>query len=118
MKYFKEHARYLLIFFMILSATTYAFDDVEPTFELPEPTATIAYIASAGGTVRVQLSVPFTIGETSYNAYDIAELTIVQSEEPQVITIIFSEAENKKIHISGDIVSARFIGFASYGGTL
>ena len=93
-------------------------DELETTFELPEPTPTTAYIASKGGTVKIQLSVNFTVNDTSYNAYDTAEIQVEESEEPTTITVQCEEGEDKKIFVTGDIYSARFTGFVSYAKPL
>jgi hypothetical protein len=93
-------------------------DELETTFELPEPTPTTAYIASKGGTVNIQLSVNFTINGTNYDAYDVAEIQIEDAEEPTTITIQCEEGEGRKIFITGDVYSARFTGFVSYAKPL
>ena len=93
-------------------------DELETTFELPEPTPTTAYIASKGGTVNVQLSVNFTVNDTSYDAYDIAEIQVEESEEPTTITVQCEEGEDRKIFVTGDVYSARFTGFVSYASPL
>ena len=93
-------------------------DELETTFELPEPTPTTAYIASKGGTVNIQLSVNFTVNGTSYDAYDMAEIQIEEVEEPTTITIQCEEGEGRKIYLAGDIYSARFTGFISYAKPL
>jgi hypothetical protein len=93
-------------------------DELETTFELPEPTPTTAYIASKGGTVNIQLSVNFTVNGTNYDAYDTAEIQIEESEEPTTITVQCEEGEDRKIFVTGDIYSARFTGFVSYGEPL
>ena len=93
-------------------------DELETTFELPEPTPTTAYIASKGGTVNIQLSVNFSVDGTSYDAYDTAEIQVEESEEPTTITVQCEEGEGRKIFITGDVYSARFTGFTSYAKPL
>lgn len=93
-------------------------DELETTFELPEPTLTTAYIACKGGKVKVQLSVNFSVDGTNYDAYDTAEMQVEESEEPTTITVQCEEGEDRKIFISGDIYSARFTGFVSYANPL
>jgi hypothetical protein len=93
-------------------------DEQELTFELPEPTPTTAYIACKGGIVKVQLSVNFSVDGTSYDAYDTAEIQVEESEEPTTITVQCEEGEGRKIFITGDVYSARFTGFVSYGEPL
>ena len=93
-------------------------DELETTFELPEPTPTTAYIASRGGIVNIQLSVNFTANGTNYEAYDMAEIQVEESEEPTTITVQCEEGEGRKIYLAGDIYSARFTGFISYGRPL
>ena len=93
-------------------------DELETTFELPEPTPTTAYIASKGGTVNIQLSVNFTVNGTSYEAYDVADIHVEEAEEPTTITVQCEEGEDRKIFITGDIYSARFTDFISYGRPL
>ena len=93
-------------------------DEQELTFELPEPTPTTAYIASRGGTINLQLSVNFTVNGTNYDAYDMAEIQVEESEEPTTITVQCEEGEGRKIYLAGDIYSARFTGFISYGRPL
>lgn len=93
-------------------------DEQELTFELPEPTPTTAYIASKGGTVNIQLSVNFTVNGTSYDAYDMAEIQIEETEEPTTITVQCEEGEDRKIYLAGDIYSARFTGFISHAKPL
>ena len=93
-------------------------DELETTFELPEPTPTTSYIASRGGTVNIQLSVNFTVNGTNYNAYDMAEMQVEETEEPTTITVQCEEGEDRKIYLAGDIYSARFTGFTSYGRPL
>ena len=93
-------------------------DELETTFELPEPTPTTAYIASKGGTVNIQLSVNFTVNGTNYDAYDIAEIQVEESEEPTTITVECEEGEDRKIFVTGDIYSARFTGFISHAKPL
>ena len=93
-------------------------DEQELTFELPEPTPTTAYIASKGGTVNIQLSVNFTANGTNYDAYDMAEIHVEESEEPTTITVQCEEGEDRKIFITGDIYSTRFTGFVSYAKPL
>ena len=93
-------------------------DEQELTLELPEPTPTTAYIASKGGTVNIQLSVNFTVNGTSYDAYDMAEVQVDESEEPSTITVQCEEGEDRKIFITGDVYSARFTGFISYAKPL
>ena len=93
-------------------------DELETTFELPEPTPTTAYIASKGGTVNIQLSVNFTINGTNYDAYDMAEIQVDESEEPTTITVQCEEGEDRKIFITGDVYSARFTGFVSHAKPL
>ena len=93
-------------------------DELETTFELPEPTPTTAYIASNGGTVNIQLSVNFTVNGTNYDAYDTAEIQIEEAEEPTTITVQCEDGEGRKIYLAGDIYSARFTGFVSYGRPL
>lgn len=93
-------------------------DELETTFELPEPTPTTAYIASKGGMVKVQLSVNFTVDGTSYDAYDMADIQVEESEEPTTITVQCEESEGRKIYLAGDIYSARFTGFTSYAKPL
>ena len=104
----------LLITLAILLPFTTALAEDLPTFELPEPTETTAYVASTGGTVRVQLSTTCRINGKSYAANELVVLTFEPSEEPQVITIEFEPAENKKIYISG-ATHVSFKGFVSYG---
>jgi len=89
-----------------------------PEFILPEPTETTAYVASTGGTVRIQLSTPFVINDVSYDAYELAEITFETSEEPQTVLITFTPADDKGIYISGPIVSASFAGFVSHAKPL
>ena len=108
----------LLITLVIILPFTTALAEDLPTFELPEPTNATAYIASTGGSVSVQLSIPYEINGKSYAAYELAELTFEQSEEPQIATITFEATDNKKLYISGAIVAARFTGFVSYGRRL
>ncbi|MFA5636289.1 MAG: hypothetical protein WC977_10360 [Anaerovoracaceae bacterium] len=93
-------------------------DELETTFELPEPTPTTAYIASKGGIVNIQLSVNFTINGTNYDAYDVAEIHVEESEEPTTITVECEEGEDRKIFITGDVYSARFTGFISHAKPL
>lgn len=93
-------------------------DELETTFELPEPTLTTAYIACKGGIVKVQLSVNFSVDGLNYDAYDTAEIQVEESEEPTTITVLCVEGEDRKIFISGDIYSARFTGFTSYAEPL
>ena len=93
-------------------------DELETTFELPEPTPTTSYIASKGGIVKVQLSVNFTVNGTSYNAYDTAEMQVEESEEPTTITVQSEEGADREIFVTGDIYSARFTGFTSYAKPL
>ena len=93
-------------------------DEQELIFELPEPTPTTAYIASKGGTVNIQLSVNFTVNGTNYDAYDMAEIQVEESEEPITITVQCEEGEGRKIFVTGDIYSARFTGFISYAKPL
>ena len=93
-------------------------DELETTFELPEPTPTTAYIACKGGIVKVQLSVNFSVDGTSYDAYDTAEIEVEESEEPTTITVQCEEGEGRKIYVTGDIYSARFTGFTSYAEPL
>jgi hypothetical protein len=93
-------------------------DELELTFELPEPTPTTAYIASKGGTVNIQLSVNFAINGTNYDAYDVAEVQVEESEEPTTITVQCEEGEGRKIFVTGDVYSARFTGFISYAKPL
>jgi len=93
-------------------------DELETTFELPEPTPTTAYIASKGGTVNIQLSVNFAINGTNYDAYDMAEVQVEESEEPTTITVQCEEGEDRKIYLAGDIYSARFTGFVSHAKPL
>ncbi len=93
-------------------------DEQELTFELPEPTPTTAYIASKGGTVNIQLSVNFTVNGTNYDAYDMAEIQVEESEEPSTITVQCEEGEGRKIYLAGDIYAARFTGFVSYAKPL
>jgi hypothetical protein len=93
-------------------------DELETTFELPEPTLTTAYIACKGGTVKIQLSVNFSVDGTSYDAYDTAEIQVEESEEPSTITIQCEEGEGRKIFITGDVYSARFTGFISHAKPL
>jgi len=93
-------------------------DELETTFELPEPTPTTAYIASKGGTVNIQLSVNFSVDGTSYDAYDVAEVQVEEAEEPTTITVQCEEGEDRKIYLAGDIYSARFTGFISYAKPL
>ena len=93
-------------------------DELETTFELPEPTPTTAYIASKGGTVNIQLSVNFTVNGTNYDAYDMAEVQVEESEEPTTITVECEDDEDRKIYLAGDIYSARFTGFVSYAKPL
>ncbi len=104
----------LLITLAILLPFTTALAEDLPTFELPEPTETVAYVASTGNAVRVQLSVPSVIAGKSYAANELLVLTFEPSEEPQVITIEFEPADNKKIYISG-ATHVSFKGFVSYG---
>lgn len=93
-------------------------DEQELIFELPEPTPTTAYIASKGGTVNIQLSVNFSVDGTNYDAYDIAEVQVEESEEPTTITVQCEDGEGRKIYLAGDIYSARFTGFVSYAKPL
>ena len=93
-------------------------DELETTFELPEPTPTTAYIASKGGTINLQLSVNFTVNGTNYDAYDMAEVQVEESEEPTTITVQCEEGEDREIYLAGDIYSARFTGFVSYAKPL
>ena len=93
-------------------------DELETTFELPEPTPTTAYIASNGGTVNIQLSVNFSVDGTNYDAYDMAEIQVEESEEPSTITVQCEEGEDRKIYLAGDIYSARFTGFVSHAKPL
>ena len=93
-------------------------DELETTFELPEPTPTTAYIASNGGTINLQLSVNFSVDGTNYDAYDIAEIEVAKLEEPLTITVQCEEGEDRKIYLAGDIYSARFTGFVSYAKPL
>jgi len=93
-------------------------DELETTFELPEPDTHTAYIASKGGTVNIQLSVNFTVNGVNYDAYDVAEVQIEEAEEPTTITVQCEEGEGRKIYLAGDIYSARFTGFISYGRPL
>ena len=93
-------------------------DELETTFELPEPTQTTAYIASKGGIVNIQLSVNFTVNGTNYEAYDMAEVQVEETEEPTTITVQCEEGEDRKIFITGDVYSARFTGFVSYAKPL
>ena len=104
----------LLITLAILLPFTTALAEDLPTFELPEPTETTAYVASTGGTVRVQLSVPSVIAGKSCAANELVVLAFEPSEEPQVITIEFEPADNKKIYISG-ATHVSFRDFVSYG---
>ncbi len=93
-------------------------DELETTFELPEPTPTTAYIASKGGTFKLQLSVNFSVDGTNYDAYDIAEIEVAKLEEPIIITVQCEDGEDRKIYLAGDIYSARFTGFVSYAKPL
>ena len=93
-------------------------DELETTFELPEPTPTTAYIASKGGTVNIQLSVNFSVDGTNYDAYDTAEIQVEESEEPTTITVQCEDGEDRKIYLAGDIYSARFSDFVSYAKPL
>ena len=93
-------------------------NEQELTFELPEPTPTTAYIASKGGIVNIQLSVNFTANGTNYDAYDVAEIQVEESEEPTTITVQCEDGEDRKIFITGDIYSARFTGFVSHAKPL
>ena len=93
-------------------------NEQELTFELPEPTPTTAYIASKGGTIHIQLSVNFSVDGTNYDAYDIAEIHVEESEEPTTITVQCEDGEDRKIYLAGDIYSARFTGFVSYAKPL
>ena len=93
-------------------------DELETTFELPEPTPTTAYIASKGGIVNIQLSVNFTVNGTNYDAYDVAEIQIEEAEEPTTITVQCEDGEDRKIFVTGDVYSARFTGFVSYAKPL
>ena len=93
-------------------------DELETTFELPEPTPTTAYIASKGGIVNIQLSVNFTVNGTNYDAYDVAEVQVEETEEPTIITVQCEDGEDRKIYLAGDIYSARFTGFVSYAKPL
>jgi hypothetical protein len=93
-------------------------DELETTFELPEPTLTTAYIACKGGIVKVQLSVNFSVDGTSYDAYDTAEVQVEESEEPSTITVQCEDGEDRKIFISGDVYAARFTGFVSHAKPL
>ncbi len=93
-------------------------DELETTFELPEPSPTTAYIACKGGTVKIQLSVNFSVDGTNYDAYDMAEVQVEESEEPTTITVQCEEGEGRKIFISGDVYSARFTGFVSHAKPL
>jgi len=93
-------------------------DELETTFELPEPSPTTAYIACKGGIVKVQLSVNFSVDGTSYDAYDTAEIQVEESEEPTTITVQCEEGEGRKIFITGDVYSARFTGFISHAKPL
>ena len=93
-------------------------DELETTFELPEPTPTTAYIASKGGTVNIQLSVNFTVNGTNYDAYDMAEMQVEETEEPTTSTVQCEEGEHRKIYLAGDIYSTRFTGFVSYAKPL
>jgi hypothetical protein len=93
-------------------------DELETTFELPEPSPTTAYIACKGGTVKIQLSVNFSVDGTNYDAYDMAEIQVEESEEPTTITVQCEEGEGRKIFITGDVYSARFTGFISYAKPL
>ena len=93
-------------------------DEQELTFELPEPTPTTAYIASKGGAVNIQLSVNFTINGTNYDAYDVAEVQVEESEEPTTITVQCEDVVGREIYLAGDIFSARFTGFVSYAKPL
>ena len=93
-------------------------DELETTFELPEPTPTTAYIASKGGTVNIQLSVNFSVDGTNYNAYDIAEIEVEETEEPTTITVQYEDGEDRKIFVTGDVYSARFTGFVSHAKPL
>jgi hypothetical protein len=93
-------------------------DELETTFELPEPTLTTAYIASKGGIVNIQLAVNFSVDGTSYDAYDMAEIQVEESEEPTTITVQCEEGEGRKIFITGDVYSARFTGFVSHAKPL
>ena len=93
-------------------------DELETTFELPEPTPTTAYVASKGGIVNIQLSVNFSVDGTNYDAYDMAKIQIEESDEPTTITVQCEEGEDRKIFITGDIYSARFTGFVSYAKPL
>ena len=93
-------------------------DEQELTFQLPEPTSTTAYIASKGGTVSIQLSVNFTVNGTNYDAYDVAEVQVEESEEPSTITVQCEDGDDRKIFVTGDVYSARFTGFVSYAKPL
>jgi hypothetical protein len=93
-------------------------DELETTFELPEPSPTTAYIACKGGTINLQLSVNFSVDGTSYDAYDTAEIQVEESEEPTTITVQCEEGEGRKIFISGDVYVARFTGFISHAKPL
>lgn len=93
-------------------------DELETTFELPEPTLTTAYIACKGGIVKVQLSVNFSVDGLNYDAYDTAEIQVEESEEPTTITVLCVEGEDRKIYLAGDIFSARFTGFTSHANPL
>ena len=93
-------------------------DELETTFELPEPTPTTAYIASKGGTINLQISVNFTVNGTNYDAYDVAKIQVEESEEPSTITVQCEDGEDRKIFVTGDIYSARFTGFISYAKPL
>ena len=93
-------------------------DELETTFELPEPTPTTAYIACKGGIVNIQLSVNFAVNGLNYDAYDTAEIQVEDSEEPTTITVQCVEDEDREIFITGDIYSARFTGFISHAKPL
>ena len=93
-------------------------DELETTFELPEPTPTTAYIASKGGTINLQLSVNFSVDGTNYDAYDMAEMQVEETEEPATITLQCEDGEDRKIYLAGDIYSARFTGFVSHAKPL
>ena len=93
-------------------------DELETTFELPEPTPTTAYIASKGGTIHLQISVKYTVNGTNCDAYDMSKIHVDESEEPTIITVQCEEGEGRKIYLAGDIYSARFTGFVSYAKPL
>ena len=93
-------------------------DELETTFELPEPTPTTAYIASKGGTIHLQISVKYTVNGTNCDAYDMSKIHVDESEEPTIITVQCEDGEGRKIYLAGDIYSARFTGFVSYAKPL